>query len=180
LYFYPAQSIYVAAVVYFRNNETRMKQNRRIILLSIVLIGIIVPFVPSLTVIEMFFLLIPFIIIFVVTLTYLIMSLLNKKRNTGKALFIFLILPIFILSQIISGFTVDKIQRLRSNRVISELEKIKSKNEILPEKYELIAGIEYIKMKDNEHFTIKYSRGFMVTEKYDSKNKNWRSYGWND
>lgn len=157
-----------------------MNRNKKIALFIIILIGIIVPFIPSLTVIEMFFLLIPFAVIFVVTLIYLIISLINENIHTGKALFIFSILPIFIISQIVSGFTVDKIQRVRSNRIISELKQIKSENGILPEKYDLIAGIEYIKMKDNEHFVIKYSRGFMVTEKYESKNKNWKSYGWND
>ncbi len=157
-----------------------MNRNKKIALLIIILIGIVVPFIPSLTVIEMFFLLIPFAIIFVVTLIYLIISLINENIDTGKALFIFSILPIFIISQIVSGFTVDKIQRVRSNRIISELEQIKSENGILPKKYDLIAGIEYIRMKDNEHFVIKYSRGFMVTEKYESENKNWKSYGWND
>ncbi|WP_299223371.1 hypothetical protein [uncultured Aquimarina sp.] len=153
---------------------------KKIAIFTIVLIGIIVPFIPSFIVIEMFFLLIPFGIIFVVTLIYLIISLLSKNVNTRKALFVFSILPIFIISQIVSGFTVDKIQRLRSNRIITEIEKLKSETGVLPEKYELIAGIEYIKLKDNKHFIIKYSRGFMVTEKYDSENTNWRSYGWND
>jgi len=128
----------------------------------------------------MFFLLIPFSIIFVVTLIYLIVSLLNKKLNNRKEIFIFSILPIFIISQLISGFTVEKIQRLRSNHIISEIEKIKTETGIFPEKYDLVMGIEYIRMKNKDSFVIKYSRGFMVTEKYDSKNKNWKSYGWND
>ena len=114
------------------------------------------------------------------TLVYLTISLLNKNINTRRALFIFSILPVFIVSQLLSGFTVNKIQRVRSNRIISELEKIKFEKGIFPKKYDLIAGIKYIKMKDNEHFVIKYSRGFMVTEKYSSEKKNWRSYGWND
>ena len=128
----------------------------------------------------MFYLLIPFALIFLGTFLYMIISLISEKLNSGKALFIFSILPIFILSQVLSGFSVDKIQRFRSNRIISELEQIKSESGTLPEKYDLIAGIEYIKMRDNEHFVIKYSRGFMVTEKYDSEYKKWRSYGWND
>lgn len=157
-----------------------MNRNNKISLFIIILIGFIVPFIPALTVIEMFFLLIPFAVIFVLTAIFLIISLLNKKLNTQKALFLFSILPIFIISQLISCFSVDKIQRVRSNRIITEIEKLKSKTGILPEKYDLIAGIEYIKMQDNEHFIIKYSSGFMVTEKYYSDNKNWRSYGWND
>ena len=157
-----------------------MKQKKKIIIFSIILIGIIVPFVPYLTVIQMFFLLIPFAIFFVVTLIYLIISLLTKNANTQKALFVFSMLPVFILSQLLSGFTVDKIQRLRSNRIISEIEKIKSETGNLPEKYELFGGIDYIKIKGEESFVIEYSRGFMVTEKYQSKYNHWRSYGWND
>lgn len=157
-----------------------MNRNKKIVLFIIIIIGIIVPFIPSLTVIEMFFLLIPFTLIFIVTLIYLIISLINENVDTSKAFFVFSILPIFIITQILSGLTVDKIQRVRSNRIISELELIKSENGILPEKYDLKAGIEYIRMKDNKHFVIKYSRGFMVTEKYESENKNWKSYGCND
>ncbi len=157
-----------------------MNRNRKIVLSVIVLIGIIIPYFPALTIIEMFYLLIPFALIFLGTFLYMIISLISEKLNSGKALFIFSILPIFILSQVLSGFSVDKIQRFRSNRIISELEQIKSESGTLPEKYDLIAGIEYIKMRDNEHFVIKYSRGFMVTEKYDSEYKKWRSYGWND
>jgi hypothetical protein len=157
-----------------------MNRNKKIILFSVFLFGLIVPFIPSLTVIEMFFLLIPFAIIFVVTLIYLIASLLNEKMNFYKALFAFSILPTFIVSQIISGFSVDKTQRFRSNQIIAELEKVKFETGILPEQYDLVTGIEYIKMKDDEHFVIEYSRGFMVTEKYNSESKNWESYGWND
>ena len=149
-------------------------------LLIIILIGLVVPFIPALTVIEMFFLLIPFAIIFIVTLIYLIVGLLNKKLNNRKAIFVFSILPIFIISQLVSGFVVDKIQRLRSSRIISEIEQIKTETGTFPEKYDATAGIEYIRMKNKDSFVIKYSRGFMVTEKYDSENNNWRSYGWND
>lgn len=157
-----------------------MNWNRKIALLIIILTGLIVPFISSLIIIQMFFLLFPFVIFFVVTLIYLIISLLNKNLNYRKAIFVISILPIFIFTQIISGFTVNKIQRLRSNRIITEIEKFKSKNGVLPENYPITAGIEYIKTKDKKHFEIKYSRGFMVTEKYDSENKIWRSYGWND
>jgi hypothetical protein len=157
-----------------------MNKNKKIAILIVVLLGIIIPFFPYLTVIEMFFLIIPFAIFFAVTLIYLIISLLNKNLNTQKALFVFSILPIFVLSQLLSSFTVDKIQRIRSNRIITEIEKLKSETGNLPENYALNAGIEYIKINGEENFVIKYSRGFMVTEKYESKYKHWRSYGWND
>lgn len=157
-----------------------MNKNKKIAILIVVLLGIIIPFFPYLTVIEMFFLLIPFAIFFAVTLIYLIISLLNKNLNTQKSLFVFSILPIFVSSQLLSSFTVDKIQRIRSNRIITEIEKLKSETGNLPENYALNAGIEYIKINGEENFIIKYSRGFMVTEKYESKYNHWRSYGWND
>lgn len=157
-----------------------MKRNKKIFLISVLLFGLVVPFIPSLTVIEMFFLLIPFAIVFAVTLIYLIVSLLNKQMNFRKALFAFSILPTFILAQILAGFSVDKIQRFRSKKIITELEKIKNETGVLPEQYELIAGLKYTRLNDQEHFKLEYSRGFMVTEKYYSDNGNWKSYGWND
>jgi len=144
------------------------------------IIGIIVPFIPSFVVIEMFYLIIPFVLIGVGTLIYLIASFTNTEINSRKAFFAFSILPIFIISQLISCFVVDKIQRFRSNQVITEIENHKSKTGTLPDKYELIGGLEYNKLKDNQNFIIKYSRGFMITEKYNSKNSIWISYGWND
>jgi hypothetical protein len=157
-----------------------MSRNKKIFLISVLLFGLVVPFIPSLTVIEMFFLLIPFAIVFAVTLIYLIVSLLNKQMDFRKALFTFSILPTFILAQFLAGFSVDKIQRLRSNQIIADLEQIKNETGVLPEQYELIAGIKYTRMNDQEHFKLEYSRGFMVTEKYYSDNGNWKSYGWND
>lgn len=157
-----------------------MKKSKMILVFVTFLIGIIVPFIPYLVVIEMFFLMIPFVIIGIATLIYLILSFANKKLNSKKALFVFSILPIFIISQLTSCFVVDKIQRFRSNQVIAKIEQLKSKNGIVPDKYELIAGLEYTKMKGDENYVIKYSRGFMVTEKYNSENKYWRSCGWND
>ena len=157
-----------------------MNRNKKIFLISILLFGLVVPFIPSLTVIEMFFLLIPFAVVFAVTLIYLIVSLLNKQMDTQKALFAFSILPTFILAQLLAGFSVDKIQRFRSNQIIAELVQIKNETGSFPEQYELTAGIKYTRLKNEEHFKLEYSRGFMVTEKYYSDIENWKSYGWND
>lgn len=157
-----------------------MNRNKKIFLISVLSFGLIVPFIPSLIVIEKFFLLIPFVLIFVVTLIYLIVSLLNKQIDSGKAFFTFSILPTFILAQLLAGISVDKIQRLRSNQIISDLEQIRIETGNLPEQYETIAGIKYTRLNEEEHFKLEYSRGFMVTEKYYSKNGNWKSYGWND
>lgn len=157
-----------------------MKQKNKAIIFFVVLTGIIVPFFPYLTIIQMFFLLVPFAILFVATLVYLIASLFSRDINSQRALFLFSILPIFILSQLLSSFTVDKIQRVRSNSIISDIYKIKSDTGSLPKEYNLVLGIEYIKIKGEESFVLEYSRGFMVTEKYQSKYNTWRSYGWND
>ena len=157
-----------------------MKKPKMILIFVIILIGIVVPFIPSFVVIEMFFLLIPFAIFGIATLIYLLVSFANEKMNSRKALFVFSILPIFIISQLVSGFVVDKIQRFRSNQIIAEIEQLKSENGITPDEYKLIAGLEYSKLKDDENYVIKYSRGFMVTEKYYSEIGKWRSFGWND
>ena len=157
-----------------------MKHRRKIILLIIIFVGLITPFIPSFTVIEMFFLLIPFAIIFLVTLIYLMISLLNRNKSKRKAIFIFSLLPIFIISQLVSVFTIDRTQRFRSKKIIEEIEKIKNETGDFPKQYDISNGIKYLKSKDNNRFIIEYSRGFMVTEKYDSKNKMWKSYGWND
>lgn len=157
-----------------------MKKSKIILVFVTILIGIFIPFIPYLVVIEMFFLLVPFAVIGIVSLIYLVISFVKEKMNSRKALFRFSILPIFIISQLVSGFIVDKIQRFRSNKVIAEIEQLKSENGIVPDEYELIAGLEYSKMKDDENYVIEYSRGFMVTEKYNSESGKWNSFGWND
>lgn len=139
-----------------------------------------VPFVPALTIIEIFFLLIPFGVIFIATLIYLTISLLNTNLNKRKALFVFLLLPTFISSQLLSSFTVDKIQRLRSEKIIEEVEEHKVKTGELPDSLYTRFGIEYNRMNDKVSFQITYTRGFMVREKYHSQYKQWSSYGWND
>jgi len=157
-----------------------MNRNQILFLIIVFLLGLVVPFIPALTVIEMFFLLIPFAVVLFVTLIYFIVSLLNKAMDSRKAMFAFLILPTFILAQLLAGFSVDKIQRFRSKRIIVELEQIKIKTGNFPEEFDLIAGIKYTRLKNKNDFLIEYSRGFMVTEKYYSDNGTWKSYGWND
>ncbi|MFC5271666.1 hypothetical protein [Adhaeribacter terreus] len=145
--------------------------NKRLILILVILIGLIVPFIPSLVVIEMFFLLIPFAILFIATTIYLVVALLNKNFSKDKALFIFSILPIFISSQFMVGFTVDKVQKIRSESIIKEIEEIRNKTGKLPEHYSSVRGIDYQKLRENNNFIVSYSRGFMVTEKYESESK---------
>ncbi len=153
---------------------------KKLILLGVFVMGVIMPFIPTLIIIEMFYLVIPFVLIFIATFIYFIVSIFSKKINRHNSLYIFSILPILILSQLVSGFTVDKIQRGRSDIVIQNIRQIKSKTGNYPEKYDVPIGIEYRKLKNEDNFEISYSRGFMVTEKFNSDNGKWISYGWND
>jgi hypothetical protein len=157
----------------------RINLNKKVILLIVAIIGIVVPFVPYITIIQMF-LIIPFAILFITTFIFLISSLLNKNSNRRKAIFRFLILPAFISSQLLSVFAVDKIQRIRCEKLIKAVEEHRSKTGELPDYLKTYFGIEYWRMNDNQNFLISYSKGFMVTEKYQSQYKHWRSYRWND
>jgi hypothetical protein len=153
--------------------------NKKIIIGAIILLGLIFPFIPTLTSIEIF-LLIPFAIVFVLTFMYFVVAWLKKKDNRHQALFVFLILPIFISSQILSVLTVNKLQRIRSDRIVKELYDLKAKNGSFPESYVTAVGIEYQKSTERDSFELSYSRGFMMTEKFDSDTKEWNSNGWND
>ena len=153
-----------------------MNNIKKTLLFITILIGFVFPFVNTLVIFEMFILLIPFALVFLASLIFLIISLLNKKYKTQNKLFVFSIFPIFIIAQIVSSVTVNKIQRFRSNLIITEIEKIKSETGNLPEKKEIIGGIDYIKIKESENYVIKYSRGFAVDEKYYSENNKWISY----
>ncbi len=154
--------------------------NRKFFLLLIIIVGFSVPFIPILTILEMFFLLIPFGIIMLGTLIYLLISVFNKNINKRKAIFVFSILPVFLLSQYLSGITVDKIQKYRSMQLINELKTFKNKNGKLPYHVNTPIGIEYIKMNDQRNFEITYEKGFMATEKYYSQNNKWKSIGFRD
>jgi len=95
-----------------------------------------------------------------VTFIYLIASLFNKKLNKRQPIFVFSILPVFIFLQILSVLTVDKIQKIRSERIIVKIEKDKTVKGELPREITYPFGIEYIRTIDNENFEISYSRGF--------------------
>ena len=41
-------------------------------------------------------------------------------------------------------------------------------------------GIKYMKLKNENTFELEYNRGFFVREVYQSKDKKWESFGWND
>ncbi|WP_088656332.1 hypothetical protein [Geofilum rhodophaeum] len=157
-----------------------IKNWKKYILLVLVLFGLILPFIDYLTIIEMFFLLIPFAIIVGASFIYWIVSLFNHKLNSKQSFYFFLIIPIFILTQLFSAFSVDRVQLIRSIKIIKAVEeKIKVEGKI-PDTFDTKFGIEYKKSERDNKYEIRYSRGFMVTERYDSDTKKWRSYGWND
>lgn len=157
-----------------------IKNNMKFILIALFLFGLILPFIDYLTIIEMFFLLIPFAIITGASFIYWIVSLFNQKLNSKKAFYFFLIVPLFVLTQLFSAFSVDRIQLMRSKRIIKAVEeKIKVDGKI-PDTFDTRFGIEYRKSERDKKYEIRYSRGFMVTERYDSNTEKWKSYGWND
>ncbi|MCL6293719.1 hypothetical protein [Jejuia spongiicola] len=154
-----------------------MGRNKIVLLSIVILLGFLFPFISYFVIIEMFFLLIPLGVLFVISAIYLVISLLKKSFNNKKAFFVFSIIPIFILSQIISVFTVDKIQKLRSERIISEIEKTKSQTGYFPEEFDISMGIEYNLIEEGESYTLEHSRGFFEIERYYSDSKNWQSFG---
>ena len=157
-----------------------MIKNWKYVALALLLFGLILPYIDYLTIIEMFFLLIPFAIITGASFIYWIVSLFNSKMNSRKSFYIFLIIPLFVLTQLFSVFTVDRIQLMRSKKVIKSVESKVKVDGVIPDTFDTRFGIEYKKSERDNKYEIRYSRGFMVTERYDSDTKKWKSYGWND
>ena len=157
-----------------------MTFNKKIVLVVVFLWGLISPFIPSFIVIEFFLLMIPLGLIFLGTLAYLIICLLSPRMDTRKAAFAFAIVPVFLLSQLFSGFAVDQIQRFRSRAVVAEIAKVKTQKGAYPESHPISLGITYSKLTNDRGFLLEYSRGFMVTERFDSELNKWESRGWND
>lgn len=157
-----------------------IKNNKKYILLAFLLFGFILPYIDFLTIIEMFFLLIPFAIITGASFIYWIVTLFNQKLNSSKSFYFFSIIPLFVLTQLFSVFSVDRIQLMRSKKVIKSVEKKIKVDGIIPDTFDTRFGIEYKKSERDNMYEIIYSRGFMVTERYNSNTKKWRSYGWND
>ncbi len=154
--------------------------NRIYLFIAIAIIGIIFPFVDFLVIIEMFYLLIPFGIIIIASLIYWIMTLFNENLNSKKSFYFFLIVPVFVLVQLFSVFTIDKIQRFRCNEIIADIEELYRATKEYPEQYEISIGITYELLDNGDRYIVSYSRGFIVTENYYSDIKKWKSYGWND
>lgn len=149
---------------------------RLAIIVMAILLGFIIPFVDYLVIVEVFYLLIPLAILFLASMVYLARWLFLRERNNHGLLFAWIV-PALLGSQLVATYSVDKIQRFRSERMIREMEST-GKN---PADYSTLWGIEIItKAKDPDKYIISYSRGFMVREIYDSGAKSWKSVGWSD
>jgi hypothetical protein len=142
-------------------------------------LGAIVPFIEYLVVIQTFYLLIPFTILFLGSLIYLVASLFSRTMRSKNALYIACLVHVFIVSQFISTYAVDKIQRYKAELLIKEIESVTAVGGP-PHNYDTSFGIEFQKLDNQGNFKISYSRGFMVREVYNSNVKSWKSYGWND
>ena len=143
--------------------------------LSIIAIaGLIFPFVDRLVVFEMFYLLIPLAVTFLGCIVSLIISLV-KRSSVPRVLFISSIIPIFSGSQLLSVVVVNFVQKTRSEVLIKSLENIAKEGKPVPEDHQAPIGIRLEKGKDSNTYKIIYSRGFMVTERYESSSKKWRS-----
>ncbi len=144
------------------------------------ILGLVAPFVSYWVVVQAFFLLVPFLIVLLLSLVVITVAFIEKKSDKQKMVFFCSLLPLFVGSQLLSVFVVNKIQRKRSEAVISILQKSKVETGKVPESIPTSLGIKYIRLTNGQDFEIFYSRGFLITEKYHSHNNRWRSYGWND
>ncbi|MCD1118956.1 hypothetical protein [Chryseobacterium turcicum] len=157
-----------------------MKKNIfKYIFIVVLILGIITPYIDYFVVVQMFFLLIPFIGILAYSLILFIFNSIKYKKRVFKltSTKIIILLPLFLFTQIISMFIVDKVQRFRSEQIIFTL---KNNSKIHPKEMPTTYGIKYNKFTYSNNFNIEYKRGFFVREIYNSESKTWKSYGWRD
>jgi membrane-bound ClpP family serine protease len=156
------------------------RQVRRQIIICILILGVVFPFIDYLVITEAFFLFIPLTILLFGSVALFFGYFIWDRNKLKKYILSILSVPIFVAAQFISNWTVDNIQRYRSGLIIKEIENIKSQTGQIPGDYQGTLGIKFLTLKDKTEFKLNYSRGFMVTEYYYSKDKSWRSQGWND
>ncbi len=151
-----------------------------IITTCILMVGMVLPFIDYLVVIEVFYLLIPMTILFLASVAMLIYYLIRDKSRLKKSILYIISIPTFMTGQFISTWTVNKVQRHRSEYAIKEIQTFITQTGHLPDDYPTTFGIKFSKLDSIDEFKISYSRGFMVTENYYSKEKIWKSVGWRD
>lgn len=142
--------------------------------------GLVFPFIDYLVIVEAFFLLIPLALLLFGSVALFIGYLIWDRNKLKKSLLFVLAVPIFVVAQFMSTWTVDNIQRLRSESIIKEIDNIRSQTGQVPDHYQVAFGITFSRLRDKDEFRISYSRGFMVTENYYSEDKTWESLKWND
>lgn len=147
--------------------------------MTIIILGIITPYIDYFVIFQMFFLLIPFACILVFSLALFIINCIIYKKEVFKikSTKIITLLPLFLLMQIISTFIVQKIQRFRSEQIITNIE---DNGKLFSDSINENFGIKYNKLNKLNSFQLEYKRGFFVREVYDSERKTWESYGWGD
>ena len=136
-----------------------MKINIKWITFFIITLGIIMPFSDYFVAIEAFFLLIPFGAVFLFSFVLFIINLIIYKRNTfsKRSSLIVFVIPLFLLPQLGSVFLVSKIQRIRSENIISKIENnIESPNYI-----DTTFGLKFLKTENENKYIIEYKRGFL-------------------
>jgi hypothetical protein len=92
------------------------KNNRIGFVIIIFVLGAIIPFVDYQVISKTFYLLIPFAISFFGSLIYLIASLFIKTMDAKNILYAVCLVLVFVVSQAISTYTVDKIQRYKAKK----------------------------------------------------------------
>jgi hypothetical protein len=152
----------------------------KIVLAIVLVLGMVFPFVPFLVMIELFVLLIPMVMAFVLITLFLLGSYWQKESKPKGLWFAFAVIPVFILTQLVTVVIVNQVQRFRSESLITQIEHIEKQTGEFPAHYSTILGIQYVKMENQNNFSIEYERGFMVREAYYHDNKTWTSKGWND
>src|SRR5690242_12020963 len=100
----------------------RLKKKRNLIFLIVTfIVAAILPFIKGVGVIEIFFLSIPLALAFIITSIFLIIHLVDKREDRTKIVGL-LFVPVFVLTQFLSAYTVDKVQGLRSKYFITRIE----------------------------------------------------------
>lgn len=153
---------------------------QKFLVISLLIFGMVFPFIDSLVVFETFYLLIPLIILLFASIAVFIGYLIWNRAKLKQSFLLVLVIPLFIAAQFFSTWTIDKIQRFRSEHIIEEIENAFFQTGQIPHEYSVGFGIKFSKLPADNEFRIEYSRGFMVTEVYYSKGKIWKSRGWND
>src|SRR6187399_3037423 len=122
-------------------------RQRKFIIIGILTLGMVFPFIDFLVIIEILYLIIPMTLLFFGSIALLVGYLIWDRAELKRLNPVILAVPLFIVGQFLSTWTVDKIQRLRSELVIREVEGIVSSTNRIPNDYHTAYGIEFTKLR---------------------------------